>query len=494
MERELDREACYRALLTRDARFDGRFYTAVKSTGVYCRPVCPAKPPKVENCVFLPSAAAAHQLGFRPCLRCRPEFSPGVAVWRGTANTVSRALSLIAEGALNDAGVDALAGRLGVTSRHLRRLFDQHIGATPVSVAQTNRILFAKHLLEETALSVTDVALAAGFGSIRRFNTVMLGTFGRAPRDLRRRKAQDAPSPAAGVTLRLPFSPPYDWRGMMDFLGPRAIPGVEAVEADRYMRTFEMHGSCGVLEVRPVPGKSHLLATVWTDRVAGLGAIVSRLRRLFDLDADAAAIDAHLSSDPILARRVRQRPGIRVPGAWDGFELAVRALLGQQVSVAAATTFAGRVAALAGKPFEPETGVLMGGLRLIFPTAPAVAAADLARIGLTRARTEALRGLAAAFAEQPELLRPYESLETSIERLTSLPGIGPWTAQYIAMRALGEPDAFPASDLGLLRALEGPHGRPTPAQLLKKAEGWKPWRAYAAMRLWLHPEQREGRS
>jgi len=484
---DLDRDSCYRAILTRDARFDGRFYTAVLSTGIYCRPICPARPPKLENCIFLPSAAAAHQMGFRPCLRCRPELTPGIAGWRGTANTVSRALHLISEGALDEAGVDALAERLGVTARHLRRLFDRHVGATPISVAQAHRILFAKKLLGESPLPMADVAIAAGFGSVRRFNAVMQRTYGRAPSQLRRSMRPEDRNAAAGITLKLPFSPPYDWRGMIEFLATRAIPGVEAVEANRYRRTFVVDGAEGVIEVRPGRQTDHLLATIWTSHVASLGTVVSRLRRLFDLDADVPAIDAHLAKDPLLAERVRARPGLRVPGAWDGFELAVRAVLGQQISVGAATTFAGRLAARLGRPIEGPLGGASDVVRLVFPTPTAVGAADLTRIGLTRARAATLQQLGRAMAEDPDLLRPFETLEDTVAKLERLPGIGPWTAQYVAMRALREPDAFPASDLGLLRTMETRAGRPTPARLLARAEAWRPWRAYAALRLWMQP-------
>jgi AraC family transcriptional regulator of adaptative response / DNA-3-methyladenine glycosylase II len=479
---DLDREACYRALQTRDARFDGRFYTGVRSTGVYCRPICPALTPKLENCVFLPSAAAAHQMGFRPCLRCRPEIAPGLAGWRGSAATVGRALQLIAEGAMDGAGVEVLAERLGVGGRHLRRLFDQHVGAAPVAVAQTRRILFAKALLTDTGLSMTEVALAAGFGSVRRFNAVMQATYRRPPNALRR-SAKAAPD-GAGVTLRLPFSPPYDWEAMIGFLAPRAIAGVEQVDAERYRRSFILGDARGAVEVRPASGKSHLLAAIHTSDVAVLARVVARLRRLFDLDADITAIDAHLSADPRLAPLVSARPGLRVPGAWDGFELAVRAILGQQVSVQAACTFAGRLASAHGEQLRlaqaPD-----GWPHRLFPTPEAVAATDLTAIGLTRARAARLAGLARAMIEDRDLLRAYQTLDETLARLTALPGVGPWTAQYIAMRALREPDAFPASDLGLMRAMQGPQGLPSPAQLLAMAEIWRPWRAYAAMRLWL---------
>jgi AraC family transcriptional regulator of adaptative response / DNA-3-methyladenine glycosylase II len=478
---ELDRSACYGALRTRDARFDGRFYTAVLTTGIYCRPVCPARTPKIDNCLFLPSAAAAHRLGFRPCLRCRPELAPSAAGRRGAANTVSRALQLIAEGALDDANVDLLAERLGIGGRHLRRLFDRFVGASPISVAQTHRILFAKKLIGETPLSMGEIALAAGFGSVRRFNTAMRRTYGRSPRKLRGSRSHDSLAEAS-ITLRLPFTPPYDWSAAIAFLMARAIPGVELVDSGRYRRTIALGGVVGSVEVRPARGESSLVATIRIGRVTALGTIVARLRRLFDLDADIVAIDEHLSLDPSMAARVARRPGVRVPGTWDAFELAVRAVLGQQISVAAATTLAGRLASRHGEPLDfggPDAP------RLLFPTPGALAAADLKAIGLTGARAGALRALAAAVAADPNLLRSGQTLDDTVRALGLLPGVGTWTAHYIAMRALGEPDAFPASDLGLLRAMETSGVRPTAVQLARRAEAWRPWRSYAAMRLWV---------
>jgi AraC family transcriptional regulator, regulatory protein of adaptative response / DNA-3-methyladenine glycosylase II len=480
---DLNRDACYRAIQTRDARFDGRFYTAVVTTGIYCRPICPARPPKLANCIFLPSAAAAHQMGFRPCLRCRPEVAPGVAGWRGTANTVSRALHLIAEGALDEASVEDLAERLGVGSRHLRRLFDRYLGATPISVAQAHRILFAKKLINETALSMTEIALAAGFGSIRRFNDTFRKTYARTPSVLRKRSHVVADD-AVGVALKLPFTPPYDWRAMIGFLAARAIPGVERVQDNCYRRTFSLENAQGDIEVRPVAGENHLLVTIRTSNVAALATIVGRVRRLFDLDADIVTIDAHLSRDPLLARKVRERPGIRVPGAWDTFELAVRAVLGQQISVSAATTFAGRLTAAYGAALPAADEISTTYPTRIFPTPSAMALGDLTSVGLTRARAATLQGLSKAMIDDSSLLRAYETLDETVEKLSRLPGIGPWTAQYIAMRALREPDAFPATDLGLLRALQTSRGRPTPAKLTVIANAWRPWRAYAAVRLW----------
>jgi AraC family transcriptional regulator, regulatory protein of adaptative response / DNA-3-methyladenine glycosylase II len=487
VEARLDRTLCYRALRTRDARFDGQFYTAVVSTGIYCRPICPARTPKLENCVFLPSAAAAHQLGFRPCLRCRPEVAPGSAGWRGSANTVSRALSLIAQGGFDAGGVEALAERLGVGARQLRRLFDRHVGATPVSVAQAQRILFAKKLLDETALSMAEIAGAAGFRSIRRFNDVFRRTYQRAPSALRRNRAAGAEL-GGGLELKLPYSPPYDWAAMLAFLQARAIPGVEQVERDCYTRTFGFGSAQGTVEVRALPGEHQLLARIRTSEIAALGAIVARLRHVFDLDADMLAIDSHLASDARLRALVRARPGLRVPGAWDSFELAVRAVLGQQISVRAATTFAGRLVSAHGQALgSSATAVAAAGPRRLFPTPAQLAAADLTQIGLTRARAATLNALGAALTRDPNLLQPAATLEETVARLEGLPGIGAWTAHYIAMRALREPDAFPASDLGLLRALETAAGRPSPKVLLQLAEAWRPWRAYAVLRLWTQP-------
>lgn len=480
---QLDRSACYRALAARDARFDGRFYVAVLSTGIYCRPICPARTPRLEHCAFYPSAAAAQAAGFRPCLRCRPELAPGIAGWRGTANTVRRALALIAEGALDgDVGIEKLADRLGVGGRHLRRLFDRHLGAPPASVAQASRVLFAKQLIAETAIPLAEVALAAGFGSVRRFNAVMRETFGRPPRDLRRPAA--IPTRSSGITLRLTHTKPYAWGHLLRFLEARAIPGVESVAGGCYQRTIGLDGASGSIAVRQSENGGALLTTIRFPRISALPTIVARLRRFFDLDADATAIDAHLARDPWLAPLVRRRPGLRVPGAWDPFELVSRAILGQQVSVAAARTFATRLVMALGDRL-PDSRTLR-----LFPTPARVANADLTSIGLTGARAATLAGLARVLVDQPDLLSPAGDLETMIETLQQLPGIGHWTAQYVAMRALREPDAFPASDLGLLRALEKAGKRPSSAELAERSLAWRPWRAYAVMHLWAEDAER----
>jgi AraC family transcriptional regulator, regulatory protein of adaptative response / DNA-3-methyladenine glycosylase II len=477
---DLDAEACYRAIATRDARFDGRLFIAVKSTGIYCRPICPARTPKRENLTFYPSAAAAQEAGYRPCLRCRPETAPDLGVWRGTSNTVSRALALIEKGGLDGADVEALADRLGVGERQLRRLFRRHLGASPIAVAQTRRVLLAKHLIHETRLPMSEVALAAGFGSIRRFNETFQQLFGRAPSTLRRGTGAASPGPAGEVAILLPYRPPYDWPAMLAFLRARAIPGLEVVGPDGYMRTIEVAGAHGTVAVRPATGNS-LRATIQFPQLSALPTIVARLRRVFDLIADPEVIGAHLSEDSRLAPLVAARPGLRVAGAWDGFELAVRALLGQQITVAGAATLAGRLVAAYGKPLAGG----VEGLSHVFPGPERLADADLSSLGLTRARAAALGSLARAVVADPQIFGPRQSLDAAVLKLRALPGIGEWTAQYIAMREMREPDAFPAADIGLMRAMADRKGRrPSPGALLARAERWRPWRAYAAQHLW----------
>ena len=484
---DLDRDACYRAIRTRDARFDGRFFTAVRTTGIYCRPICPARCPKLENVIFYTSAAAAQEAGYRPCLRCRPESSPDLAAWRGTSNTVSRALALIADGALDGEDVAGLALRLGIGERQLRRLFKQHLGASPIAVAQTRRVLFAKQLLHETRMRMVDVAEASGFGSLRRFNETFHHLYGRPPSVLRRQQAGAGgrARDGSGIRLLLSYAPPYDWPAMIGFLAARAIPGVEVVEPDRYRRTVEFDGCRGTVEVTPAAGRDALAVTICFRSVRALPAIVGRVRRVFDLAADVATIAAQLAEDPALAPLVAARPGLRVPGAWDGFELAVRAILGQQITVTAARRLAGRLVAAHGERLTAGSESTLPGLTALFPRPERLAAADLASLGMPRARAAALSALAAAAAGDPRLFHPDQDLASAVTRLRGLPGIGEWTAQYVAMRALREPDAFPAADIGLLRAMRGADGRrPTPATLLARAETWRPWRAYAAQYLW----------
>jgi AraC family transcriptional regulator of adaptative response / DNA-3-methyladenine glycosylase II len=480
---DLDRESCYRAFLSRDPRFDGRFFVGVRTTRVYCRPVCPARMPREENVVFFRCAAAAEEGGFRPCRRCRPEAAPGTPAWNGSSTTVARALRLIADGGLDGQGVPDLAGRLGVGERHLRRLFARHLGASPLSVARTRRVHFARNLIDETDLPMGRVATCSGFTSIRQFNHDVRRTFGRSPTDLRRRsRSGEGERPGSVLSLRLPYRPPFEWEHFVRYLGPRALPGVEAIDAGLYRRTTHAGGGAGWVSVRPVPGANHLLLEVHApDYQERLIDLVERARRVFDLRAEPARIAEDLSRDPRLAPLVAARPGLRVPGAWCAFELAVRAILGQQVSVGAATALAGRLIERFGEPLPGEPA---GGLTHLFPGPETIADADLAGLGMPESRAEAIRALARACADCSLDLPGLRGHADAVAVLASLPGVGPWTAEYIALRALGEPDAFPADDLGLRKAVSD-GGSPVPAAALEAmAEAWRPWRGYAAMHLW----------
>lgn len=472
----LDPALCYQALLTRDARFDGRFFTAVRTTGIYCRPVCPAQTPKAENCTFYPSAAAAEVAGYRSCLRCRPERAPSLAP---AHRLVARAMALIAAGI----GTDHLPARLGIGERQLRRLFATHLGASPAQVAQTRRNLLARQLVEETDLPLTEVALASGFESLRRFNHVFRTLYGRPPSAMRRagpaRAGEARAGEACGLTLSLPFRPPYDWEGVLRLLAAHAIPGVEAVTEGQYQRLIRLGGHHGVIAIAP-GGADTLHARIVFPALRALPEIVARLRGLLDLGADPGPIDARLAHDPRLVPRIAARPGLRLPGTWDPFETAVRIILAQQVSLGAARGLAGRLAALLGQPVESGAA----GLTTLFPEpAHLVAARETLSLDLNmpRARAAAIVNLAEALLAAPDLLDRGQELEAAVARLTAIPGIGPWTAQCIALMALGEPDAFPSQDVGLQRAA-GLDGR----ALAAAAESWRPWRAYAATHLWLH--------
>ena len=468
-----------RARIARDGRFDGRFFVGVRTTGIYCRPICPANLPKRENVTIYPTAAAAAEAGYRPCLRCRPECAPGTPAWAGTSTTVQRGLRMIADGALDDGDVEGLAEKLGVTSRHLRRLFTRHLGASPLAVAQTRRLHFAKQLIDDTALPMRDIAFAAGFGSVRRFNDTLQQTYGRSPRDLRRLGA-----PVGDVAgLRLACREPFDWAALVGFLAARAIPGVECVSPGRYLRSVEVDGKSGILDVRLVNGRPILFLHGIDTR--SLLPVVQRVRALFDLDAGVAEIADVLRRDDVLRGLVDARPGFRLPGAWDGFELAVRAVLGQQISVRAATTLAGRIVAAYGEPIDIDVAGADAVPDRLFPVPARLVRARLERLGLTRSRAQTIRELARAVndghigfdaARDPVQIR---------EALAAIRGIGPWTTEYIAMRALKDPDALPAADLGLLRAFDADTGRRLrPAELAARAEAWRPWRAYAAILIW----------
>ena len=483
-----DPTICEQARRSRDARFDGLFFTAVTTTGIYCRPTCPAPPAKARNVDYYPSAAAAEAAGFRPCLRCRPELSPADGSWRRGDGTLARALKLIDEGFLAEAPLAALADRVHVGERQLRRLFTERLGAPPIGVHGTRRLLFAKQLLTETALPITEVALAAGFSSLRRFNACFRDAYGLAPRQLRQR-----PGAATGdvLTLRLNYRPPYDFAAMLDFLRGRALPGVERVDADAYQRVVGDADAPGWLRVsrwQQAGDDTHALRLeLHGGTPAQLLALVERVRRMFDLDADPQAIAEVLSRDGQLRPLLHARPGLRMPSGWDGFEIAVRAVVGQQVSVTAARTITARLAQRHGTPLPPAMAT--SGLLLRFPTPGQLAEADLSGIGLPTARAATIRAISRALVDGHVDFRAGGTLDEFVERWTALPGIGPWTAHYIAMRALGHPDAFPAGDLVLHKQLlASDELAATPrlrtAALARRAEAWRPWRAYAVIHAW----------
>ena len=472
---ELDFQVCSRARLSRDPRFDGKFFIGVRGSGVYCRSICPAPTAKEKNVRYFPSAAAAAEAGFRPCLRCRPECSPGTPAWLGTPNTVSRALRLIAEGGLEDGGVESLADRLGVGSRHLRRLFVQHLGATPSAVAQTRRLHFAKKLIDETSLPMSEIALASGFGCVRRFNAAIRKVYRRTPTQIRRLSHLAGVQAENQYLFRLRYRPPYHWEGMLRFLEPRATPGVEWVENGEYVRSITWNGNHGSIAVSHDPEHHALVARVQFGDPRSLFFIVERIRAMFDLNADWSAIAPSLRVDPTLAHRVDAAPGLRVPGCWSGFELAVRAILGQQITVKGATGLAGELVRRFGQPFAVSERVTH-----LFPTPQALARGDIGALGMPKARAETIRNLARAVCDGRINFDGIVAADDFLASLRSISGIGKWTADYVAMRALGEPDAFPSGDLGLVRAL----GVDSSSELERRSQTWRPWRAYATMYLW----------
>jgi AraC family transcriptional regulator of adaptative response / DNA-3-methyladenine glycosylase II len=482
---DLENAACVQAILSRDARFSGRFFVGVVTTRVYCRPGCPAPLPKPKNMRFYEYAAAAEDAGFRPCRRCRPETAPGSPVWDGTSATVSRALKRIFDGGGHES-VEALSERLGLGSRQLRRLFAEHVGASPASLQRTHRVHFARRLLDETSLPIAEVAFAAGFESVRRFNDAIRATFHRAPRELRGASRERKREPAMGIpertlTLRLPVRAPFDATSLFSFLEERALPGVEAIRGHVYSRTIESGGRAGVMTVSYDVGQDFLQLSLNFSPGRDLLDLVRRAGRIFDVDADPLAIGAVLRRDPLLAPLVAARPGLRVPGAWDPFEIAVRAILGQQISVRGARTLAGRLVAAFGRPL-PGAGA--NGLTHVFPSPAVLASAELSGIGVPGARANAIRTLALAVHTKKVELAAPRGLDDLEQRLCALRGIGPWTAQYVALRAFGEPDAFPAGDLGLRRALEAAGASADAPTLRARAASWSPFRAYATLHLW----------
>jgi AraC family transcriptional regulator of adaptative response / DNA-3-methyladenine glycosylase II len=471
----LDPEHCYELVKARDARFDGVFFVGVSTTGVYCRPVCRVRTPGKDRCSYFTSAASAEAAGFRPCLRCRPELAPGAAPVDAVARLASDALVRIEAGALNHASVEDLASELGISSRQLHRVIESQYGVSPLDLSRTRRLLLAKQLLTDTSLRVIDVALASGFGSVRQFNRQFRESYRMNPLSLRKRQRVES---SETVRLKLGFHAPLPWAVLVGFFTGRGSPRVESLEGAAYLRTVQLGEHRGYLRAAPL-GPNLLGVEVSASLLPVLAELRARLRRAFDLDANPSVIDAFLQSHPELRTRVESAPGLRIPGSLSGFELALRAVLGQQISVKAATTVFGRFVDVFGAPVQTPYPQLDRSA----PDASAVADATLQQLidrGLNRRRAECVQALARAVADGKLRLDPPADAQHTRQALQELPGIGPWTAEYVAMRALGDPDAFPHQDLGLLQALK----LNRPAELLARAEAWRPFRAYAAVHLW----------
>ena len=484
-----DFEHRYRVVRGRDARFDGLFYVAVTSTGIYCRPSCPAVTPRRSNVRFYPTAAAAQYAGFRACKRCRPDAVPGSPDWDVRTDLVARAMRLIADGVVDRDGVSGLARRLGYTERHLNRLLATEVGAGPLALARARRAHNARLLIETTDLSITDVAFAAGFTSVRQFNDTIREVFAATPRELRRARGNKEEGVLGGISLRLPYREPFDAEGMLQFLGTRAVTGVEHFDGAMYRRTLRLPHGAGTVALSD--GGDHILCVLHLEDLRDLGSAVQRCRRLLDLDADPTAVVDVLGDDALLGPLVRRSPGRRVPGSVDGAELAFRAVLGQQVSVAGASTLASRLVSRCGGPLpESLTG---DGLTHLFPGPRAVAGAALDGLGVPAARREALRGLALAL-DGSITLDPGSDRDEVEGQLLGLRGIGPWTASYVAMRALGDPDAFLPTDLGVRQAIRKLGREDDKRSVSSLAERWRPWRAYATQHLWASLGEQEDQS
>jgi AraC family transcriptional regulator, regulatory protein of adaptative response / DNA-3-methyladenine glycosylase II len=469
-----DAETCYRAVLGKDARFDGWFVTAVTSTGIYCRPSCPAVTPRRENVRFYPGAAAAQQAGFRACKRCRPDATPGSPEWDLRADLVGRAMRLIGDGVVDREGVAGLAGRLGYSERHVHRQLVAEVGAGPVAVARAQRAQTARVLLETTDLPITDVAFGAGFASVRQFNETVRAVFATTPTQLRRGRRGPAGA-GGGLELRLPYRAPIDLDALFRFLAARAVPGVESYDGSTYTRSLALPHGPGVVAL--TAGTGHVRCRLRLTDLRDLAAAVQRSRRLLDLDADPLAVAAALGDDPMLGPLLRKAPGLRVPGHVDGAEMAVRAVLGQQVSVEAARKLALKLTDALGAPLaDPQ-----GEVTRLFPTPAALRDAT---VGMPAARLRALRGLAAALDDGDLELHPGVDRADTERRLLALPGIGPWTASYLALRALRDPDVFLPTDVGVRHALTRAGHPADPRSATALAERWRPWRSYALLQLW----------
>jgi AraC family transcriptional regulator of adaptative response / DNA-3-methyladenine glycosylase II len=476
-----DPERCYRSMRGRDTRFDGVFYVGVTSTGIFCRPSCPARMPRFEHCRFLPSAAAALGAGFRACKRCRPEVCPGAPEWVSRADVVARAVRLIADGVVDRGGVDALAARLGYSTRQVHRALTQELGAGPLALARAQRAQAARTLIESTALPMTSIAFAAGFASIRQFNDTVRDVFAATPTELRRRAARGTPAVASTLRLRLAVRSPFHAEGLFGHLVATAVPGVEEWRDGAYHRSLALDHGPAVVALRPAG--DHVAATLRLADHRDLMSAVARCRWLLDLDADPVAVDAALAEDPLLHDAVAAQPGRRVPRCVDGEELALRIVLGQQVSTKAARTVAGRLVAELGAPLPAALVDEGGAVTRTFPTSAAVAELDPAALPMPRRRAATVIALASALARGELDLSPGADRAAALDALGRLPGVGPWTTASVAMRALGDPDALPATDLGIVEAGRR-MGLTTPRHLVAHSERWRPWRSYATQVLW----------
>jgi AraC family transcriptional regulator of adaptative response / DNA-3-methyladenine glycosylase II len=481
-----DFEQCYRAVHSRDTRFDGWFFTAVTSTHIYCRPSCPAITPKRRNVRFYPTAASAQQAGFRACMRCRPDASPGSPEWDMRADVAARAMKLIADGIVDREGVAGLARHLGFSVRQLQRVLVAEVGTGPLALARAQRAQTARILMETTELPVAQVAFAAGFASVRQFNDTVREVFAKTPTDLRRKSKGRGDGGAGSIQLRLPYRAPFDAESLFAFLAFRAVPGVESYVDGTFLRSLDLPHGEGIVELTPDDGC--VRSTFYLQDLRDLTAAVTRCRRLLDLDADPVAVDETLSLDPMLRTSVQRTPGMRMPGAVDGAELAMRAVIGQQVSVAGARTVTGRLVGVTGRRLSNPRPTVTH----LFPTAEEIAAAGDAAFAMAGSRRRTLGSLAAAIAEGAVRIDPGEDPDELERRLLSLSGIGPWTTAYVSMRALGHPDAFMPTDLGVRRGIAR-LGHPDDIETVNRlAERWRPWRAYAMAHLWSTPVEPEG--
>lgn len=482
----------YQALATKDRRLDGLIFYGITTTGIYCRPICPARTPKQENCLYFSTATAAEKAGFRPCLRCRPECSPHSPAWRGTYTTVLRAVQLIANGALDNNSLESFSKRLGVSTRHLRRLFREHLGVSPLDFACTRRVQIAKQLITETDLPLSQVAFTAGYGSIRRFNAEFKKVYFHAPSHIKREpKGNSKNKHNKNLVLRTSYRPPIDWIHLIQFLKPRLFPYTEFIKDNIYYRVEEIDESTGVIEVKHDPESASLLIDIPPQFMNKVAIIINRVRNLFDLDTNPVVVENIISEDPLISDSVGANPGIRVPGAWNNFELAVQAIISEGVSLAYAKSLIGILTKTYGiKLLDVAGDYLPKKKKYLFPSTDKLIDADLESIGITRRRSNAIKALALKIYKEKDFLSSFESSEHGINSLQSINGIRPWVAQYIMMRAIHDPDAFPTLDIKVKHPLNYKDKLINAEHLSKISERWRPWRSYAAMHLWMVNENK----